>query len=166
MWKMKIAIIVAAAPDGAIGKENKLLWNLPADLKFFKEKTMGHHIIMGRKTYESIGKPLPGRTSVIITRDKNYKAEGCLVVNSLKDAVDIASAAGDNEAMIIGGAEIYRLGLEIADVIYLTEVQGKFEADTFLNFDRTGWIEKEIQDHKADDKNKFDYSFMILNKLK
>lgn len=163
---MKIAIIVAAAPDGAIGKENKLLWNLPADLKFFKEKTMGHHIIMGRKTYESIGKPLPGRTSVIITRNKNYKAEGCLVVNSLKDAVEMASAAGDTEAMIIGGAEIYRLGLEIADVIYLTEVQGKFEADTFLNFDRTGWIEKDRQDHKADDKNKFDYSFMILNKLK
>ncbi len=161
---MKISIIVATATDGAIGKDNKLLWHLAADLKFFKEKTMGHHMIMGRKTYESIGKPLPGRTTVIITRDINYKVEGCIVVHSLNDAIDTATLAGDTEAMIIGGAEIYRLGLKIADTIYLTEVQGKFEADTFLNFDKSNWIEKERKDHKADDKNKFDYSFMILQR--
>jgi dihydrofolate reductase len=162
---MKIAIIVAAAQDGAIGKDNKLVWNLPADLKFFKEKTMDHHIIMGRKTYESIGKPLPGRVTVIITRDKNFKAEGCFVVHSLKDAIETARAGAETEAMIIGGAEIYKMALEIADIIYLTEVKGKFEADAFFNFDKDKWMEKEKEDHKADEKNKFDYSFMTLLKL-
>lgn len=163
---MKTAIIVAIAQDGAIGKDNKLLWRLSADLKFFKEKTMGHHILMGRKTYESIGKPLPGRTTVIITRDKNYKAEGCFVVHSLDEALELARLASDTEAMIIGGAEIYRLGLAIADIIYLTEVEGRFDADTFLHFDKKGWIEREKKDHKADDKNEFDYSFVVLDKVK
>ena len=162
---MKISIIVAAAPDGAIGKDNKLLWHLPADMKFFKDKTMGHHIIMGRKTYESIGKPLPGRTTVIITRDKNYKAEGCFVAHSLEYAIRKIELSGDSEAMIIGGAEIYSLALEFADIIYLTEVQGKFEADAFFKFDKSKWSVKERQDHKADDKNKFDYSFMTLTKI-
>ena len=162
---MKIAIVVAAAQDGAIGKDNKLVWNLPADLKFFKEKTMGHHIVMGRKTYESIGKPLPGRVTVVITRDKNFKAEGCFVVHSLNDAIETARAGGEIEAMIIGGAEIYRMALEIADIIYLTEVKGIFEADAFFNFDKSKWVQKEKQDHKADEKNKFDYSFMTLLKL-
>ncbi len=161
---MKISIIVAAASDGAIGKDNKLLWHLPADMKFFKEKTMGHHIIMGRKTYESIGRPLPGRTTVIITRDLKYKAEGCLVAHSLNEAIEIASTNGDTEAMITGGAEIYNQAIEKADCIYLTEVQGKFEADTFFKIDKTSWAINEKQDYKADDKNKFDYSFIILQK--
>ncbi len=161
---MKTSIIVATAPDGAIGKDNQLLWHLPADMKFFQEKTMGHHIIMEKKTYESIGKPLPGRTTVIITRDKTYKAEGCIVVNSLEEAIEKAKAAGDNEAMITGGAEIYKMAITLADTIYLTEVQGKFEADTFFNFDKSAWIIKEKQDYKADDKNKFDYSFIIMQK--
>ena len=161
---MKLSIIVAAASDGAIGKDNKLLWHLPADMKFFKEKTMGHHIIMGRKTYESIGRPLPGRTTVIITRDLTYKAEGCLVVHSLNEAIESANANGDTEAMITGGAEIYNQAIEKADCIYLTEVQGKFEADTFFKIDKTNWAINEKQDYKADDKNKFDYSFIILQK--
>ncbi len=163
---MKISIIVATASDGAIGKDNKLLWHLPADLKFFKEKTMGHHMIMGRKTYESIGKALPGRTTVIITRDTNYKAMGCMVVHSLKEAIGVAILGGDEEAMIIGGAEIYKQALPIVDIIYLTEVTGKFEADTFLKIDKKGWLEVNRKDHKADEKNKFDYSFVILNKIK
>jgi dihydrofolate reductase len=161
---VKLSIIVATAPDGAIGKDNQLLWHLPADMKFFKEKTMGHHIIMGRKTYESIGRPLPGRTTVIVTRDKTYKAEGCVVVNSLPEAIEKAQAAGDDEAMITGGAEIYKLAVEFADTIYLTEVQGKFEADTFFNFDKSAWEIIEKQNHKADEKNKFDYNFIILHK--
>lgn len=163
---MKISIIVASTSDGAIGKENKLLWHLPADMKFFKEKTMGHHMLMGRKTYESIGKPLPGRTTVIITRDTNYKAMGCTVVHSLKEAVGVAILGGDSEAMIIGGADVYNQAALIADIIYLTEVKGNFEADTFFKFNKSEWIEKERQDHKADEKNKFDYSFVILNKIK
>jgi dihydrofolate reductase len=161
---MKVSIVVATATDGAIGKDNKLLWHLPADMKFFKEKTMGHHIIMGRKTFESIGRPLPGRITVIITRDKTYKAEGCTVVHSVDEAIEKARFAGEDEAMITGGAEIYNQAINIADTIYLTEVQGKFEADTFMKFDRSDWIVKEKQDYKADDKNKFDYSFIILQR--
>jgi dihydrofolate reductase len=161
---VKTSIIVATAPDGAIGKDNQLLWHLPADMKFFKEKTMGHHMIMGRKTYESIGRPLPGRTTIIITRDKSYKAEGCIVVNSLAEAIERAKAAGDKEAMITGGAEIYKLAMALADTIYLTEVQGKFEADTFFHFDKSEWVIKEKHDYKADDKNKFDYSFIVMDK--
>ena len=123
---------------------------------------MGHHMIMGRKTYESIGKPLPGRTTVIITRDKDYKAEGCIVVHSLEEAIQKAEAAGDTEAMITGGAEIYKLALDKADVLYLTEVEGEFKADSFFEYDTTQWAVKERKDYKADEKNKFDYSFIIL----
>ncbi len=159
---MKVSIIVATATDGAIGKENKLLWHLPADMKFFKEKTMGHHMIMGRKTYESIGRPLPGRTTVIITRDTNFKAEGCLVVHSLEEALKAAENAGETEAMITGGAEIYKLALEKANCIYLTLVEGNFEADTFFTFDKNNWVEQEKKDYKADEKNKFAYSFITL----
>lgn len=159
---MKVSIIVAAATNGAIGKENKLLWHLPVDMKFFKEKTMGHHMIMGRKTYESIGKPLPGRTTIIITRDSGYKAEGCLVVNSIEQAIETAKAAGDTEAMVTGGAEIYQLALTKADCIYLTRVEGNFEADTFFNFDPEQWVVKEKKDYKADEKNKYNCSFITL----
>lgn len=159
---MKVSIIVATGKNGEIGLENKLLWHLPADMKFFREKTMGHHMIMGRKTYESIGKPLPGRTTVIITRDKDYKAEGCIVVHSLEEAIQKAEAAGDTEAMITGGAEIYKLALDKADVLYLTEVEGEFKADSFFEYDTTQWAVKERKDYKADEKNKFDYSFIIL----
>ncbi len=159
---MKISIIVATAPDGAIGKENKLLWHLPADLKFFKEKTMGHHMIMGRKTYESIGKPLPGRTTVIITRDLSYKAEGCIIVHSLEEALKKAEENGEQEAMITGGAEIYRLALPKADCLYLTEVEGNFEGDSFFRYDPGEWIVYEKKDHKADEKNNFDYRFITL----
>jgi len=161
---MIVSIIIATAPNGAIGKENKLLWHLPADMKFFKEKTMGHHIVMGRKTYESIGKPLPGRTTVIITRDENYKAEGCIVVHSLDEALKVAKNANDNEVMITGGAEIYRQAESCADRIYLTEVKGEFEADTFFKYDASKWISKEKEVFKADEKNKFDYTFIILEK--
>jgi dihydrofolate reductase len=161
---MKISVIVAIAKNNAIGKDNQLLWHLPADMKFFKEKTMGHHIVMGRKTYESIGKPLPGRTTVIVTRNEHYKAEGCIVVHSLKDALTIAKNANDNEVMITGGAELYKQAEPIADRIYLTEVKGHFDADTFFTFDRSNWISKEITEHKADEKNKFDYVFLVLEK--
>src|ERR1700741_1047934 len=114
---MILSIIVAIDENYGIGKDNQLMWHLPADLKFFKEKTMGHHMIMGRKTYESIGKPLPGRTTVIITRDKNYRAEGCIVVHSLEEAIEKAKINGDTEAMITGGAEIYRQAIPLTDII-------------------------------------------------
>src|SRR5574339_652358 len=123
---MIVSIIVAASENMAIGKDNQLIWHLPADLKFFKNTTMGHHMIMGRKTFESIGKILPGRTSVIITRNANYNVEGAIVVNSMKEAIEKAKANNETEAMVIGGAELINISLEYADKIYLTEVKETF----------------------------------------
>lgn len=160
---MIVSIIVAAAENLAIGKDNKLIWHLPSDLKFFKNTTMGHHMIMGRKTFESIGKPLPGRTSIIVTRNKNYTAEGCIVVNSLKEAIEKAKADHETEAFVIGGAELINDALEFADKIYLTEVKETFEADVFLKpIDRTKWKEASREDYKADEKHAYDYSFVEL----
>ncbi|MBX9850394.1 MAG: dihydrofolate reductase [Cytophagaceae bacterium] len=156
-----ISVIVAAGKNLAIGKDNKLIWHLPNDLKFFKNKTMGHHMIMGRKTYESIGKPLPGRTSVIVTRNKNYKIEGCIVVNSLKEAIETAKKNGESEAFVIGGAELINDSLAVADRIYFTEVKESFEADVFLKaFDRSKWKEVAREEHKADEKHEYDYAFV------
>lgn len=160
---MKLSVIVAAAENLAIGKDNKLIWHLPADLKFFKNTTMGHHAIMGRKTYESIGKPLPGRTFIIVTRNKDYKVEGCIVVHSLKEAMDKARNNNETEAFVIGGAELINESLEFADKIYLTEVKESFEGDVFLKpIDKTKWKEVKREDHQADEKHKYDYSFVEL----
>jgi dihydrofolate reductase len=162
---MIVSIIVAVAENLAIGKDNKLLWHLPSDLKFFKNKTMGHHIIMGRKTYESIGKALPGRVSVIVTRNKEYKVEDCVVVHSLKEAIDFAKSEKEMEAFVIGGAELINESLEFADKIYLTEVKESFEADVFLKpIDKSKWKEELREDYKSDEKHKYDYSFVELVK--
>lgn len=154
-----ITIIAAVAKNNALGKDNQLIWHLPADLKRFKKITLGHHIIMGRKTFESLGKPLPNRTTIIVTRNTNYSAEGCIVVNSLDEAINTAKV--DKNPFILGGAEIYKQALEIADVLDLTLVHYEFEADTFfpkINFNN--WKEVSREDFKADDKNKYDYSFV------
>ena len=138
---MIVSLIVAVGQNRAIVYNGALPWRLPADLARFKRLTMGHHLVMGRKTYESIGRPLPGRTSVIITRQRDYKAAGCCVVNSLDAALQLACERGEQEAFIIGGAEIYKAALPIADRIYLTEVEASPAADTFLsNFDATDWV--------------------------
>ena len=118
---MIISLIAAVSENFAIGKDKKLLWHLPADLKFFKEKTLGHCIIMGRKTFESVGKPLPGRRNIVITRNENWKAEGVEVVKSLEEALSLSK--DDAEPMIVGGAEIYTLALPLANRIYLTQVE-------------------------------------------
>ncbi len=154
-----ITIIAAVAKNNALGKDNQLIWHLPADLKRFKKETLGHHIIMGRKTFESLGKPLPNRTTIIITRNTNYTAEGCIVVNSLDNA--ITAAKTDKNPFILGGAEIYKQALEIADTLDLTLVHHEFDADVFfpeINFNI--WKETSREDFKADDKNKYDYSFV------
>lgn len=154
-----ITIIAAVAKNNALGKDNQLIWHLPADLKRFKKVTLGHHIIMGRKTFESLGKPLPNRTTIIITRNTNYLAEGCIVVNSLDEAINAAKA--DENPFILGGAEIYKQALEIADVLDLTFVHYEFEADVFFpKTDFNNWKEVSREDFKADDKNKYDYSFV------
>jgi dihydrofolate reductase len=162
---MIISIIVAVAENLGIGKDNKLVWHLPSDLKFFKNTTMGHHIIMGRKTYESIGKVLPGRTSIIVTHNKNLKAEGCIVVHSLKEAIEKAKSSNETEAFVIGGAGLINESLEIADKIYLTEVKENFDADVFLKpIDKNKWKEIKRTDFKADEKHQYDYSFVELEK--
>ena len=157
-----IALVVAMAENRVIGKENKLIWHLPADLKFFKNLTTGHPIIMGRKTYESIGKPLPNRTNIIITRQADFTAEGCLVAHSLTEALMMAQQL-DSDIFVIGGAEIYKQAMFLADTIYLTEVHHTFEGDTFFpEIDSVLWHETSREEHKADEKNPYDHAFVTL----
>lgn len=160
---MHISLIVAMDRNRVIGNKGKLPWHISADLKNFKAITMGKPIIMGRKTHESIGRPLPGRENVVITRDKNYKAEGCTVLHSLEEVFEKYNNL--EEIMIMGGADLYEQTLDKANRIYLTEVHAEVEGDTYFpDFDRE--IREEIyrQDFKADEKNQYDYSFVILAK--
>ena len=157
-----IALVVAMAENRVIGKENKLIWHLPADLKFFKNLTTGHPIIMGRKTFKSIGKPLPNRTNIVITRQADFTAEGCLVAHSLTEALMLAQQL-DSDIFVIGGAEIYKQAMFLADTIYLTEVHHTFEGDTFFpEIDSILWQETSREEHKADEKNPYDYAFVTL----
>lgn len=156
-----ISIIVAVAENNVIGKDNKLIWHLPKDLKHFKETTTGHFIIMGRKTFESNGRPLPNRTNVIITKDKNYKAEGCKIVHSLDEALDFAK--NESEVFIIGGGEIYKQAMPIADRIYLTKVHQPFEGDTFFpEINMKEWSELNRQYFEPDERNKYPFSIITL----
>ncbi len=148
-----------------IGKGNALPWHLPADMKHFRELTMGKPVIMGRKTFESIGKPLEGRKNILITSDSNYRAEGCLVVHSLEEA--LKTAEGGEEVMIIGGGKIYEEFLPKADRIYLTEIHQDFEGDTYFpEFNQNEWQETSREDFKPDEKNPFAYSFVTLERIK
>ena len=161
--KQTITLIAAIANDNALGKDNDLIWHLPADLKRFKATTSGHHIIMGRNTYESIGKPLPNRTSVIITRNPDYKAEGCLIANSLDEALKIAK--NDASPFIIGGAQIYKEAIHYADKLDITEVHHSFEADVYFPEINTAiWQEMGREHFTTDDKNKYEYSFVTYRK--
>lgn len=136
----KLSIIVAMAKNRTIGVNNTLPWRCPEDLKHFKALTMGHHMIMGRKTFDSIGKPLPGRTTVVVTRDSNLQIEGCLIAHSLQVAIKLC--AGDAEAFVVGGADIYAQSLPLADTLYITEIQQDVEGDAhFPQFDRELWQE-------------------------
>ena len=158
-----ITIIAAIANNNALGLNNKLIWYLPEDLKRFKRVTTGHHVIMGRKTFESLGKPLPNRTTIIITRNKNYKANNCIIVNSLDEALE--NAKQDKNPYILGGAEIYSLAMPIANKLDLTIVHHEFEADAFFpEIDTSIWKEKSRENFKADEMNKYDYSFVSYEK--
>ena len=164
--KPELTIIVAAAENDAIGKGNKLIWHLSDDLKRFKALTSGHHIIMGRKTFESFPKPLPNRTHVVITRQKDYKApEGVLLVNSLEEAID--ASKNDTQTFIIGGGQIYKQALAIADKIELTRVHENFEADTFFpKIETTVWKETANIFHKKDENHDFEFSFLTYERKK
>ncbi len=160
---MKLSLIAAMAQNGVIGRGNQLPWRLPADLKHFKTVTMGKPVIMGRKTWESIGRPLPGRTNIVVTRDVGYRAEGCVVVHSVEQALEVA--AGSDEAMVIGGANLYRQLLDRADRLYLTRVKADVEGDAwFPEFDETQWREISRESHPRDDRNEFDYEFILLER--
>ncbi len=154
---MIIAAIVAIDLNHAIGKNNQLLWHLPADLKFFKQTTMGCPIIMGRKTYQSIGKLLPGRKNIIISRNEDFKIEGAEIYQSLNDAI---SKCDSEKVFVIGGAEIYTLAMPMIKELYITIVKNKFDADTFFSKINTSQFNLVWEEcHEADEKNKFDYCF-------
>jgi dihydrofolate reductase len=143
-----LSLIVAVAKNHVIGHNNTLPWHLPEDLKRFKALTMGHHIIMGRKTYESLGRLLPGRTTVIVTRNKHYKVEGALIAHSLEDAWILTSS--DSEPFVIGGAELYKEGLKLATKLYMTEVNAEFTGDAFFpEINANDWQLSEKKDHVA-----------------
>ncbi|HKR07343.1 MAG TPA: dihydrofolate reductase [Bacteroidia bacterium] len=159
-----ISIIVATGENRVIGKNNQLVWHLPADLKRFKRLTMGHAMIMGRKTFESIGKALPGRTTIIVTRQKGFKKENCLIADSLEEA--IALCRDDNEAFIIGGAQIFEKAIPLTDKIYLTRIHQSFDGDVFFpELEKEKWKITFGEDHKADEKNPYDYSFINYEKI-
>ena len=162
-----ITIIAAIANNNALGKDNDLIWHLPADLKRFKRVTSGHHILMGRNTFESIGKPLPNRTTVIITRNENYKVEGCIVVDSIEKAIAISKK--DEKIFIIGGAQIYKQAMtsNLVDQLDITQVHHSFDADVYFpEIDAKKWQETSREDFSADEKNKYNYSFISYKKRK
>ncbi len=147
-----------------IGVRNTLPWRLPADLKHFRLITSGHHVIMGRRNYESIGKPLPDRTNIVISRNIGYQAPGCLVVHSIEDA--FTTARNDPEIFVIGGAEIYRQALARANRLYLTQVHADISGDTYFpEFDRSQWHEVSRESHSADEKNQHAYTFLVYDRV-
>ncbi len=160
---MKIVILVAFDQNRLIGRNNELPWHLPADLKYFKSVTMGHHIIMGRKTYDSIGKPLPGRISVVITKQQNWIAEGCVVAHSLEDA--FLQCGDEKEVFIIGGAQIFEQSISVATDLYITKILNEFEGDTYFPvIDDNDWETVSKIDCLPDEKNKWPYSFIRLRR--
>jgi dihydrofolate reductase len=160
---MKRSLVVAVARNGVIGRDNALPWRLPADLAHFKRVTLGHPIVMGRRTYESIGKPLPGRKNIVVTHDPAYRAPGCTVVHSLDEAW--RAAGGADEVCVIGGTTLFEETLPLADVIHLTEVQAEVEGDTwFPPFDRGEWHETEVARHPADASNAYPIRILELTR--
>ncbi|HEX8615960.1 MAG TPA: dihydrofolate reductase [Thermoanaerobaculia bacterium] len=163
---MKITLIAALSTNNVIGRNNQVPWCQRADLKRYKSLTMGHHLITGRKTYESVGRPLPGRTTVVITRDTAYRADGVIVVHSLDEALRVAEAAGESEAFINGGAEIYTQALHLADRMQLTRIHAEVEGDTFFpEFDDvTEWRLIDSEHYEADEKNDHPYTFLVYER--
>ena len=154
-------MIAAAAENNALGKDNEMVWHLPDDFKRFKQLTTGHHIIMGRKTFESFPKPLPNRTHIIITRQKEYHPENCIVVGSMEEAIE--KAPTNEDVFIIGGGEIYNLGLPFSDKIELTKVHADFEADAFFpEIDSEKWVLENEEFHPKDEKHNFDFTFQTF----
>lgn len=166
---MKLSLIWAMSDNRVIGNDNELPWHLPNDLQFFKKMTMGKPIIMGRKTFESIGRPLPGRVNIVITRSQDWQHEGVLVVNSVDMAIqaaeDLAFDQQIEEVIIMGGAQIYKQTINKADQLYITEVKAELEGDAFFpEFDLSVWKETWREEHTKCEKNPYDYNFVVFEK--
>lgn len=166
---MKVSMIVAVGANGAIGKDNKMLWHIPEDFKYFKEKTMGKPMIMGRKTFDSIGRPLPGRLTIVITRDENWAYDGVKVVHDLETALKLAReeamAKHLDEIMVVGGSQIYQQAMDRTDRIYYTEVHREYDCDArFPEVDKTVWQEVSREDYCGDGADKPDYSFVVFDR--
>lgn len=167
---MRVAMIVAQAQNRVIGRDNKLPWYLPGDLKYFKQATLGKPIVMGRKTFDSIGKPLPGRLNIVITRDQSYQPDGVKVVHSLQEAIELAESQalidGAEELMIIGGEQIYAQALPLAERLYITQVHADVEGDAhFPVFEPADWQELGREDFSAEGPNPYDYSFIVYQRI-
>lgn len=166
---MIISLIAAVSKNLVIGKNNDLPWNLPDDMKFFMQTTKGHHCIMGRKNYDSIPdkfRPLPNRTNIVVTRQKGFKAPGCIVVNAIQRGIDIARNNGETEVFIIGGADIYRLGMTITQRMYLTEIQAEMHGDVFFpSFDKKEWRETKRVHHDADERHAYAFDYVVYDKI-
>jgi dihydrofolate reductase len=170
---MVSSLIVAAGTNGAIGGDNKMLWHMPADMKYFKEKTTNNTIIMGRKSYEAIGHALPNRVNIVISKNENYKLSDCYTVTSIEQALNLAQElyvnsekTTDKQIFVIGGAQIYKLALPLVDKLYITEIKGEFEGDAFFDkVDLNIWKEASRDSYKKDEKNKFDYDFVIYERI-
>lgn len=163
---MRLSIIAALTSNNVIGRGNELPWRLPTDLKRLKSLTMGHHLLMGRKTWETIGRPLPGRTIVVITRSGEFASEGVTVVHSLEEAIRVAEDARDDEPFIAGGAQIYEQAMHRADRMYLTRVHTELEGDTFFpDFDDVAeWQLTDAEHFDADERNEYPYSFLTYDR--
>ncbi|MBS1951160.1 MAG: Dihydrofolate reductase [Cytophagales bacterium] len=167
---MIISLIAAVSKNGVIGKNNALPWHLPDDMKYFMQTTKGHHTLMGRKNYESIPekfRPLPNRINILITRNKSYAASGCIVVNDFQKGIETAQADNPQEIFIIGGAEIYKQGLPLADKLYLTEIDAEIDGDSFFPpFDKSKWKELSRIHHENDLRHRYAFDFVIYQRKK
>jgi dihydrofolate reductase len=163
---MLVSAIVAVAQNGVIGQHNQIPWYLPADLGYFKRTTLHHHIIMGRNSFRSIGRPLPNRTNIVVTRDPFFTADGVLIAHSIEEALGMAYDNNETEAFIIGGGEIYAQSMDLLDRLYLTEVQLAPDGDVFFpEIDRSEWREISREHHEPDDKNEHAYTFCVLERI-
>jgi dihydrofolate reductase len=157
-----ISLIVAMGTSRVIGRENRLPWRMPADMKRFRVISMGKAVIMGRKTYQSIGKPLAGRHNIVLTRDRTFEAAGCTVAHSIEEAL---AAAGEGEIMVIGGAKVYEQMLPMADRIYLTMIDAQFDGDSYFPLiDMANWREVSRELHAADEGNPYNFAFIVLER--